>query len=371
VRRNETTVIVEPDPDGHRFQAVANVAEVAARRGDVVLLTSQGATALEAFEVFLADAPITAIERYSGIQPPTREMAEGVAEVCREREVGTVAVIEADKSLKRWWYAAPLAFRGLGKRKPRVVFTLLRYPAHLGLRDSYGWKLRITKVICALLAMATRSLHHVAGFAGRDDMSRGWIVKRTRDPEICTAHSRDRKALREELGLDPDRTMVGIYGVISERKNAPLVMDALESAGIDADLVLAGGLEDPVRGWVAGLDPERKHLVVRDGFLSNEELDKYIAVVDAIPIPLTNNGPSGIMGKALAAEVPVVTAGSMVRAREIGLTGGGLACDLDAVSIGQALKTVLAQRPEDRPARKVPPATAEEFSLNLLGWPHA
>src|SRR5581483_11447540 len=115
--------------------------------------------------------------------------------------------------------------RGL-PRRPRVVFFLTRYPAKLRLTDRIGWKLRLTKGTLALVARTNRSLQHVAGFAGRDDMSRGWLVKRARDPAVCGAHSRDRAALRTELGLPLDRTLVGVFGILSERRNVPLIHDA-------------------------------------------------------------------------------------------------------------------------------------------------
>lgn len=362
------TVIVEPDPGGHRFQAVLNVAVEATKHGaEIVLLTSHGAAATEAFDVYLSGIEVTVVERFDEIYPATATVAAAVADLARDGDVGTVVVMDADQSLKRWFYVAAKAFRGL-PRKPRVVFMLTRYPAKLSLTDYVGWKLRIPKATLAVAAMATGTLHHVAGFAGRDDMSKGWIVRRTRDPEICEAHSRDRVALRDELDLPQDRTIVGIYGVIEERKNAPLVLAALKSAGIDADLLLAGGVRPEVWAWINGLDvADRARLIVRDGFLDNDVLDKLVAAVDAIPIALTNNGPSGIMGKALAAEVPVITAGSVVRARELVATDGGAVADLTPESIGAAIRTVLERDPNAPRHNTVPPATVEEFNLNLLG----
>ena len=142
-------------------------------------------------------------------------------------------------------------------------------------------------------------------------MHKGWLVKRARDPEICGSHSRDRAALRAELGLPLDRRLVGIFGLISERKNAKLVFEALQAGDIDADLLLAGVIEPEVQAWIDALPAEEKARIhTFPGFLDNTLLDKLIAAVDVAPIALTNNGPSGIMGKALAAEVPVVSAGS-------------------------------------------------------------
>jgi glycosyltransferase involved in cell wall biosynthesis len=199
-------------------------------------------------------------------------------------------------------------------------------------------------------------------------MSHGWIVRRARDPEICSAHSRDRAALRAELGLPADRILVGIFGAIGADKRPDLVLDALKVAGLDADLVLAGGVKPEVEEWLESLEEaDRARVIVRKGFLSNDVLDKHVAAVDAVPIAQIHGGPSGIMGKASAAGVPVVSAGSAVRAREMVATDSGENADMTAESIGAAIKRVLQRDPNAPRRNTVPPATAEEFSRNLLG----
>jgi glycosyltransferase involved in cell wall biosynthesis len=361
------TLIVEPDLGGHRFQAVANVALLAARTSEVVLLTSTGAAASDEFSVYLSNVPLKVDEVFDSIYPPTAAVVRAVGERCRAQDVATVAVMDADQSLKRWWLLAAREFRGLSRR-PRVVFFLTRYPAKVSLTDGFGWKLRLAKGTLVLAAMATRTLHHVAGFAGREDMTKGWLVKRARDPAICTAHSRDRAALRSELGLPSARRLIGVFGVISERKNARLIFEAMQSAGVDADLLLAGTVQPEVRTWIDSLpDHERAVVIVFDGFLDNELLDKLVAAVDVAPIVLTNNGPSGIMGKAAAAGVPVISAGSEVRARELRATDGGELAEISAMSIGAALRRVFDRDPSLPRRNTVPPATAEEFATALLG----
>lgn len=360
------TVLVEPDPSGHRFQAVANVAAVARRTSEVILLTSDVGLAAESFEVLLKGTDIEVRQRFSDVHPPTRDMARSIAEVAREREVVTAVVMDADQSLKKWFWVARSEFSGLGARKPRVIFMLTRYPAKLGLRDVFGWKLRLSKGLLTLLAMLTGTLERTVGFAGREDMSSGWLVKRARDPAICTAHSRDRETLRTKHGLPTDRTLVGIFGVVGERKNAPMILAALAAEGIDADLILAGKIAPEVAEWLDSLSAEQRgHVIVRPGFLPDAELDELVAAADVVPLALTNNGPSGIMGKALAAGVPVVTAGSEVRAREIRVTAGGVACDFSVEALGRGMREVLEQT-EPR-VSSVPLATADAFAETLLG----
>lgn len=363
-----TTVLIEPFPGGHRAQAVAHVAAVAGRTSEVLVMTSVGGPDDPAFAEYLGDADVRVVEAFDEPYPPTREIARRLAALCRVEDVDTAVLMDADQALKRWWFDAPRAF-GLRKR-PRVVFMLTRYPATLALTDWVGWRLRIPKAALSLAAMASRTLHRVAGFAGRDDTSRGALVKRVRDPEVCTAHSRDRAALRSDLGLPDDRPLVGIFGGVSERKHPELIWAAMRARDLEADLLLAGGLSPGVAAWVATVEPtDRARVVVRDGFLSNEVLDQMVAASDVAALVMTNNGPSGIMGKALAAAVPVVTAGSLVRAREVAATGGGVATDLERDAIAVGIEQMLA-RGSNQPRRSsVPPATADEFGESLLGVP--
>jgi hypothetical protein len=366
-----TTVLVEPNPFGHRFQAVAEVAAVARRSGDVVLLTSTGAKQTEWFASFLADQPITVIERYDSVYPPTREMARGIAEVCRQVEAATVVVMDADESLKRWWYAAFLEFRRL-PRRPRVVFMLTRYIARLELTDFAGWQLKISKAVLAVLAMATGTLHRAAGFAGRDDFAKGRIVKRLRDPAVNTAHARDRAQLRRKLDLPADRRIVGIIGAIDARKSVPLLYDATVLSADDADLLVAGAVSDDVAAWLDARTPEqRQRLILRARHLDNDELDQLVAACDVVSVVQLNKGPSGIMGKALTAGVPVVSAGSKVRARELAVTKGGVATEMSAPAVAAGLRELYGWPPGRVSTAGLPPATPETFAATLLGvGPH-
>lgn len=362
-----TTILVEPNPLGHRFQAVAQVAAVARRSGDVVLLTSTGAKDTEWFASFLADAPIEVIERYDSIYPPTRELARGVAEVCREVGAATVVVMDADESLKRWWYAAALEFRKLPAR-PRVVFMLTRYIARLELFDRSGWTLKVGKAALAMLAMATGTLHRAAGFAGRDDFAKGWIVKRLRDPAVNTAHARDRAELRRKLDLPADRRIVGIIGAIDARKSVPLLLDATVASSDEADLLVAGAVSDDVAQWLDSRTSEQlQRLILRRRHLENDELDQLVAACDVISVVQLNKGPSGIMGKALTAGVPVVSAGSKVRAHELGVTGGGLATEMTAPAVAEALRELFTWDAGRVGTEGLPPATPETFAETLLG----
>lgn len=344
-----TTLLVDPSSDGHHLQSVSWLVRHLQARGPVVLLTRRGASEDPAYAEYVGDdvasGRLVVGEVFDGSSPSTADLVHEVVQRCRAEAdvpVRTVVHLDGDQALKRWWYAAPRALRRLPVR-PRVVFMLTRYPARVPLLDRTGWRLRVSKALLVVAGRVTGALQRVVGYKGRGDTQRGWVVTRVNDPEFCTAHARDRDRWRTLHDLPRDEALVGVFGLISERRNAPMVLEALEAGGIDARLVVAGAFSPEVRAWVDGLDPVRRaRLVARDTYLDNDTLDQLVAAVDVIPVPLTNNGPSGIMGKAEAAGVAVVTAGSSVRAREVEAVGGGLACDLSVPALAEAMRSVLA-----------------------------
>ncbi len=358
-------MLVEPNPYGHRFHAVRYVADVAARTGPVILLTSRGAKDSTWFELFLRDAPLTAVEAFDEEEPPTAAIAKAVADLARAQPVANVVVMDGDVALKEWWRVAAKEFRGLSPR-PRVVFFLTRYIARMELFDRQAFFQRSAKAALVMAGHLTRTLDRAGGFAGRDDFSDGWLVKRLRDPAVCSAHARDRAALRAELGLPQDRRIVGIVGAIDARKCVPLVYEATLASAPDADLLVAGTLKPDVQEWcdaqpAGALD----RMILLDRFLDNDELDKLVAACDVVSVVQLNKGPSGIMGKALTAGVPVVTAGSRVRARELSVTRAGLAAEMTAPSIADALRRCYAGEVGIDPT-ELPEATEEMFALRLL-----
>jgi hypothetical protein len=357
------TVLVEPDPGGHRFQWVSHVVRGLAGKEDVVLLTSKGATATEAYATFLAPLELTAVERFDDIYPSPAEMGEAIVEVHRERPVGRWVVMDADQMVKRWWLHAPRELRS--RRAPYGVLVMTRFPPRI-LPDRHLLWLRSTKSLLTLLAMARGSARRMAYVAGRDQHRQGLLFKRLRDPALCSAHASERTELRARSGLPQDRRLVGILGLIDVRKNVPLVGEAVFAAGADVDLLLAGGLSDDVVEWLEGLPPhQRERVHVRAGFLSDDELDAYTASCDVVTIVQQNPGPSGIMGKAQVAGVPVLSAGSHARRREAAALGSGLHTETTAAAIAEGLRTLLARGPEPVP---VPPGlpTAAEFADVVL-----
>src|SRR5690606_36464001 len=115
------TLIVEPDPRGHRFEAVGHVARVAGRASELLLITSRDAMATEAYLEQLGDGSVPTEEHFSEIEPSTKALVTVISEVVRRTPVDTIVVMEDDRALKQWCLLAPKAFRGI-KPRPRIVF---------------------------------------------------------------------------------------------------------------------------------------------------------------------------------------------------------------------------------------------------------
>jgi glycosyltransferase involved in cell wall biosynthesis len=360
------TVIVEPHPTGHRFEHVAHVARAAWAQGDdVELLTSVGASARDEFATFLGGLPLTVHERLPGFFPPTRAVAGALLDLHRQSPIDAVVVLDADQVLKRWWRDAPMPLRG--RRGPTTTLFLMRFPQDLTLSDRKLLAMKVAKLTLSALARATRAADRIVYLVGRDKSRNGRLLVPVRDPAICSAHARDRVQLRERYGLPLDRRLVGIVGEISIRKCVPMVAEAVQLAGPDVDLLLAGPISDDMQQWLDALGPaERARVHTRDGFLPEVEIDAYVAASDVISLALLNPGPSGIQGKALLAGVPVLSAGSKLRQRETEAHGTGVYVELDAPSLASGIRELLARSdgplatPDDVP-------TAEEFGAVMLG----
>jgi hypothetical protein len=357
-------VLVEPDPCGHRFQWVSHVVRGLAREGsDVLLLTSVGAQDTDAYRTFLGPLEVPTVERFTEVYPRPAEVGEAILEVHRERPVRRWVIMDSDQLVKRWWLQAPRELRGRGA--PFGVLVMTRFPPSIQLDRRLLW-LRGGKSLGTVLAMARGAARRMAYVAGRDQLRQGLLFKRLRDPALCSAHASDRTGVRERQGLPQDRRLVGVLGLVDERKCVPLVGAAAFAAGPDVDLLLAGGVSEDVAAWVQSLSPELQQRVhQRAGFLSDADLDECTAACDIVSVVQIAPGPSGIMGKAQVAGVPVLSAGSRVRRRETARLGSGIHTDMTVEAIADGIQELLARGTDPVP---VPPylPTAEEFADVLL-----
>lgn len=176
--------------------------------------------------------------------------------------------------------------------------------------------------------------------------------------------------LMPESLLRPMRqATVGVVGRIDERKNLPLLVDAL-LAGPETDLVLviAGEFTLAVeQAWPAMQETlERAGIdVIRvQGRLPEGDLDYIISTLDVVVLLHSNEGPSGVLGKALVAGRRCLVGGARSLRRDAERVDhpGVLWAPLQIDRVSSSLRRVLASPPPP----PVPTVRAENFVSRLL-----
>lgn len=360
--------IVEPCPGGHRFQHVAHVVGALGSHDSApipTLLTSAGASERDEFRTFLGSAAIRVCEVLPGEAPTTAEVVAAVARSGAARD-DVVIVLDADRHLPAWRREVIRVYPE-SRERPSVRMLLMRVPLRAA-RTSVRAML-VTGAKGALVANArmARTLDRACCLVGQGDRGGGRLLLRIRDPAICSTSAHDKIRHRTTLGL-PEAKLVGILGGLSERKNIPMVARAVFAQRCDVRLVLAGRLSPGVREWCQMLPrAQRQRVFVHDAYLNDQVLDAYVAALDVVVLAHSNEGPSGLLGKALAAGTPALVAGSRILAFDIESMGGGMVTSLNDRAIASCLEQMLGA-PSGPPTRyqRRPLPTADEFGAALL-----
>ena len=175
-------------------------------------------------------------------------------------------------------------------------------------------------------------------------------------------------ALPPELaGLAPDRQWIGVLGHISPRKNLDLVLEAASLVGAASSGVLVAGRVESGE-WERCADAAARfeaaggQVRVLDRLLDDAELDACVGRVDTVVLAHSSEGPSGILGKAVALGTPVVVAGAETLRREVNRLDAGTWAPLRAPDVAAAVLAVL----HDAPADPVALAGSADFARALL-----
>lgn len=160
-------------------------------------------------------------------------------------------------------------------------------------------------------------------------------------------------------------TWLGIVGAITPRKNVSLVLDAVGISGHEVGLVVAGSESDMGNELSEVALRAKRHAIpyVRiEGRLSDVALDSTVAAIDVAVLAHSNEGPSGILGKAAAAGRVIMAAGAQSLRRELSENPRlGMWSTLDAPSMAT---TISRLRGWESPSESVSSPT--EFARKLL-----
>jgi glycosyltransferase involved in cell wall biosynthesis len=163
-----------------------------------------------------------------------------------------------------------------------------------------------------------------------------------------------------------------VFGVVSPRKNLPVLVAAMESAP-DAVLVVAGRLFPEVRAYVHG-SPEVARLlaegrmVVVDRLLEPAELGDALAAADVVAVLHDNDSPSGILAEACLRGTPSLVPGGGWLAQVVRATGAGEVVPLTASGVAAGLARVERHREQHAAAirRAATRLGTSDFTERLL-----
>ena len=355
-------VILAPTMDGHRFNYVRILLAACDRRGApvTVLTTAEGR---EEFVAKNEGGPAP----YWEILEPGSDRLRALAETSRRLGASLVVVPDGDH------LAFDLARRGRWHGRGELRILVMREFAQPGARPALARPktllrkslFRFVDALPGVRLFILGSALLVEGDAG----GRRGAFARVPDPIEFEPSERVRQALRAEAGLEPATYWFAIAGWLDERKNIPLVLAALRSASDLVDrpvgLLLAGRQNESVRTAVAGhARAEHVALAQLDRHLTSTELDSAISLADCLVLAHSNEGPSGILGKAAAAGKPVLAAGARTLRTDCATMGHAENwVELEP----QALAGAMARLVITPSSGQVQVAGPETFAATLLG----
>lgn len=350
---SRSILIVEDNPDGHRLYYVSLLASVAAASGDSVTIgTTKEAVASPEWLVHIApmsnQVGVVFLDDYS---------LSSIGATAQTLHIDHVVVPDGDSVVyelsrgKRWaghGTITVLIMREKGQQTAVPGVALLTSMAKTALFLSASVR---PKVDVRILKSATWR-----GFS---------MLPVSRDPVTLTPAVLGKRATL----LPCEAFWFGVVGKVGHRKNLPLVAAAIASLGRgDVGLIVAGqvdqGVIERARPHIDQIRRNGGAVQIVDRLLGDSEIDHLVADLDCVVLAHSNDGPSGILGKAVAAGTRVVAAGASTLKSDCRHIGSGAQwVALRPEPISKALARAL-EIPRPRPRLLASPT---EFASELLG----
>ncbi|RKT36067.1 hypothetical protein DEU34_0573 [Microbacterium sp. AG1240] len=292
-----SVIIVEGNPTGHRLSYVSLLADAADESAmNISILTSKVAR----------DSPEWALHLGSfegAVELDESENLEQFARLADERAASVVVIPDGDKYLKHLFLH--------GWRSSSRISLLVMRPDG----QASGGRLRavgsgVLKKILILAVNLRRRVHVRALSSSLREGTR--MVPSVPDPVSFAPSEIATRELRREMEAGQGEYWVAVLGLITRRKNLDAIAEAVASIPWGG-LVLAGSLTADARAlaepFLRQLLAEGR-LITHFGSLSDSDFDAVISAVDCVAVVHSNNGPSGVVGKAAAAGTRLILGGA-------------------------------------------------------------
>jgi hypothetical protein len=352
--------IVEPNSSGHRLYYVRLLVQDAARAGnDVVVFLHRESVTTDEYMVQLED--IAHLFSLSPLPADLQRLSlKFLQNIALDSELDLTVVPDGDYVARSM--AMSKGWRGRGqlsvlvmREKAQPSSTFGRTAMVNGLKwVLHHWANRQQQANIVLLKTAFW-----------DGKSR---LATAQDPVTMSATTMSIAQIRQEFGLDPSRQWFSVLGVVDERKNLPLVTQSLSHLNQQSIGLLVAGrcsptVLDSAQPLIDSLRSAGTPVIIIDRMLSDLELDSAVGAVNTVIMAHSNDGPSGLFGKAAAAGTRIVAAGSeTLRQDLVAFPNLGEWTKLDDLELAAALQRSLT---DTTPRSGSSPGT-ESFTRSLL-----
>ncbi|MHC6593418.1 glycosyltransferase family protein [Arthrobacter sp. C152] len=146
------------------------------------------------------------------------------------------------------------------------------------------------------------------------------LFRVAKDPVELECTYLDVADVRSAWGLSSGTYWFAVLGAVTERKNVPLVVESLATlsktdyAAGPLGLLIAGSVDGELKSDLLNFRTKCEaagiEFVVIDRTLSNTELDAAVAASNCLVLAHSNEGPSGLLGKAACAGTRILAAGA-------------------------------------------------------------
>ncbi|WP_139318559.1 glycosyltransferase family 4 protein [Kocuria sp. CNJ-770] len=297
-----TIGIYSPNAQGHRFKYVQYlISHIPAEGNEVILLTTSKALQSPNYTVHLT--PLAHRFREYILDPSA---AEDLAHHARALE--TDLMVDPDGDASVWNQLWRRGWSG-----PGALSVLVMRPTGQSRRPAFRFLGTLIKRALIIIANARHNVNVFELKSSLWDSSADYGG--VPDP---ISFAPDQPSLRSILPLEVDSSpirWVGVVGSLTPRKNIELV---LESAGRIQNprlgIILAGKVDSSIKAAVDAkvvqLRQKGTPVLVLDRLLTDGQLDAVLDLLHCVVLAHSNEGPSGILGKAVEAGTYVVAAGA-------------------------------------------------------------
>ena len=347
-------IVVEPNATGHRFYYVQILVRYLRDHSiRCVLATSDQAIASESGRRLLVD-----FGREVDVVTNKQWTLQSVSLLALERGAartvfpdGDAWILQLSRS-RRSWHGGLATMLMMRSEPHSTGYPLLDFARRRVRRAMVSRARRVEEVSILTLGDAGRA-HAPSDGVVADPIEIGL--------EPTPSH---RSIARNHFGLPDERFVIAIVGAIDARKNVETVIAAAESVP-NATVMLAGQLSTESRNAVsASFDgTNATEILSIDRLLTDLEIDQAVLAADVVVAAHTNEGPSGIVGRALHLGTPVLAAGAdSLRVALLDHPDRGMWVPLTVADLSFGLNTITRRR---RPIPLLAPST-DEFASALI-----